>query len=129
MLHVDINYNWEGVAEDNFAIEEKLGEGFACFLFLTPELLFSVRTAHAPPHTTHVAHTVGSFYYTVLFTQTTQGLWSGVQEHAEGDGLRFGDQGNQRRRRLRGTEEGNRYPQKGSRFLRSPPPLCSFFRS
>lgn len=27
MLHVDINYNWEGVAEDNFAIEEKLGEG------------------------------------------------------------------------------------------------------
>ena len=48
MLHVDINYTWEGVAEDNFTIEEKLGEGFALFLFRIPELLFSVRTA---PHT------------------------------------------------------------------------------
>jgi hypothetical protein len=105
MLHVDINYNWEGVAEDNFTIEEKLGEGFAIFLFLTPELLFSVRTAphtrHRTQHTLHTrhrtrstAHAVGSFY----LTQTAQGLWSGVQEHAEGDRLRFGDQGNQRRR-------------------------------
>ncbi len=56
MLHVDINYNWEGVAEDNFTIEEKLGEGFALFLFLTPALFSSVGTAHAPPHTIHVAH-------------------------------------------------------------------------
>jgi hypothetical protein len=31
MVHVDINYNWEGVAEDNFFIEEKLGEGY-CLL-------------------------------------------------------------------------------------------------
>ncbi len=33
-VHVDINYNWSGDAEENFIIEEKLGEGYRFFCSL-----------------------------------------------------------------------------------------------